>query len=70
MDFHKDDSGVSGEALKLAAAIIIAVAVFSILASFALGPKNVENVVSNMGKTLLDTTQNASYEILNETPGG
>lgn len=70
MDFLKDDSGISGEALKLAAAIIIAVAVFSILASFALGPKDAENVVSDMGKTLLDTTQNASYEILNETPGG
>ena len=70
MDFLKDDDGISGETIKLSAAVIIAIAIFSILAAFALGPKEAENEVSDIGENLLHTLQNASYEILNETTGG
>lgn len=60
-----DQRGMSSEALKLAAALLIAFAVFAILAGFAIGPKEAEIHVSAAGQGILDQTQNASKEILN-----
>jgi hypothetical protein len=64
MDFFEDEGGVSGEALKLAAALILGAAVLTMLATFALGPKRGETAVREMGSALYNSTQTASEKIL------
>ncbi|MBN2517292.1 MAG: hypothetical protein JXB14_00445 [Candidatus Altiarchaeota archaeon] len=64
MDIIGDTSGISGEALKLACAVIIAVSVFSILIGFFLSGMDAKETTLTIGKDLLNETQNASYQIL------
>ncbi len=56
--------GTSSEVLKLAAAMLVALAVFSLLATFALGPKRADSVSEKAGHDLLDFTQNNAVEII------
>lgn len=56
--------GMSSEALKIAAAILIAMALFSMLAGFALGPKEADAQAAETGKLILNSTQSASLDIL------
>ncbi len=59
-----DRKGMSAEALKAAAAILLALAVFSVLALFATGPQRAESSFSAAGVALLDSAENSSREIL------
>lgn len=55
---------VSSEALKVAAAMLIAMAVFAMLLSLALAPKEADVQASVIGQRMLEYTQNTSQEIL------
>jgi len=51
---------MSSEVLKIAVAVIIAFALFAMLASFALGPKQADAQASYVGASLLNHTENVS----------
>ncbi len=57
--------GISSEVLKIAAAMLIALAVFSLLATFALGPKRADAVSEEAGHGLLNFTQGNAVRIIN-----
>ncbi len=61
----KNTKGSSPEALKLAAAMLIAFGVFLIFVAFAGAPQKAEETFNSIGENLLNFTENASLEILN-----
>jgi hypothetical protein len=61
----RNKKGVSTEVLKIAAAMIIALAVFALLLTFALGPKAADEQLEELGESILNNVQNASFEIEN-----
>jgi len=65
----RNKKAVSAEVLKIAAAMLIALAVFAVFISFAAGPKKAESLVEETGEGILSGVQNASFEIIayNET---
>jgi len=65
----RNKRAVSAEVLKIAAAMLIALAVFAIFISFAAGPKEAESLAEETGRGILSSVQNASFEIIayNET---
>lgn len=69
MGLRRNREAVSAEVLKIAAAMLIALAVFAIFTSFALGPKEAEFQTEETGTVILSSVQNASLEITayNET---
>lgn len=56
--------GSSPEAIKLAAAMLMALGVFLIFVAFAGAPEKAEETLSGIGEGLLNYTENASLEIL------
>lgn len=64
MAFLEDESGVSDQALKLAAAVLIGSALFLLLVSIARETAGAEQAAGGVGKTLLKANQNVSNEIL------
>jgi|GEM_PF-7086012 len=64
MQLYYNRRGVSSEVLKMAAAMLLALAVFSMLASFALGPKQADSTSAEAGSRLLNYTQETALEIL------
>lgn len=69
MGLRKNKRAVSAEVLKIAAAMLLALAIFAILVSFALGPKEADASTEKTGISMLDYAQNASLGIIayNET---
>jgi cell division protein FtsN len=65
----RNKRAVSAEVLKIAAALLIALAVFAIFISFAAGPKEAGSLAEETGESILSGVQNASLEIIayNET---
>ena len=64
MHLYHNRRGVSSEVLKMAAAMLLALAVFSMLAFFALGPKQADLTSAEAGLGLLNHTQETALEIL------
>ena len=64
MDLRKNRRAVSSEVLKIAAAVMIAFAVFAMMAGFALGPKESGAEAEETGRELLNATQDAAFKIL------
>ncbi len=64
MGLYSNRRGVSGDVLKIAAASVLALALFAILASFAAWPLEADSYVAAAGLSLLNQTQNTSLEIL------
>ena len=58
------NKGVSGEALKMAAAMLLAFAIFVMLVGFAMGPKEADSQAAVMGEQILNYTQDAALKIL------
>jgi len=52
------------EVIKIGAAMLIALAIFAMLLGYALGPAQADEEISQIGKNLLNYTQNTSLEIL------
>ncbi len=65
----RNKRAVSAEVLKIAAAMLVSLAVFAIFISFAAGPKEAESLAGETGEGILSGVQNASLEIIayNET---
>jgi len=63
LDFISDERGVSGQALKLAVAVLVAASVFILLTSLAWGTGEL-NTVDDFGEDLLKASQNVSDELL------
>jgi hypothetical protein len=64
MRLYGNRRGISGDVLKIAAASVLALALFAILASFAAWPLEADSYVAATGLSLLNQTQNTSLEIL------
>jgi hypothetical protein len=65
MGIQKNKRGVSGEVMKIAAALIIGLAVFSILLSFSFGTREGDSEIEEMGENILNFSQRTSFEIKN-----
>ena len=56
--------GFASETLKIAAALLIALAVFLILLSFSINAKEADSTVSKIGADISNFTQETAFEIL------
>jgi hypothetical protein len=56
---------VSSEAVKIAAAMLLALAIFSILLQFTAVTEESDSSVSGIGKDILNFSQKTSFEIIN-----
>lgn len=67
MGLRKNQRGISGEVMKIGAAMLIGLAVFSIILSFSMGVKEGDTEVSEMGEDILNFSQRTAFLIKNET---
>lgn len=69
MGLKENRRAASAEVLKIAAAVLLALVIFSVFLNFALGPKEAEQEAGEIRADLLHYSENASLEILayNET---
>ena len=63
MDLRKNRRGISSEALKIGAAMIIALAVFAMLLSFSMSTKVADSEIEEVGEEILNFTQKTAFEI-------
>jgi hypothetical protein len=63
MTLASNRRGISSEALKIAAAVLIGFGLFSIFLGFAAGPQEADTHLTDSGERLLEYTENASVMI-------
>jgi len=64
MALRDNKRGASSEVLKIALAMVLAFAVFAMLANLALGPKAAGTAAEQIGAGMLDLTQETALQIL------
>ena len=57
--------GVSSEALKIAAAMLLALVIFAMLVQFAHGPTKADKECAEIGKEIVNYTQKTAFEVIN-----
>lgn len=65
MGLKGNKRAASSEVIKIAAAMLLAFAIFAMLASFALGPKAADTEISKIGEELANYTNKTAFKILN-----